>query len=378
MLFESIGTPSGSPHSGPVSYRDGVQIEVADGQSLWCDAARQRELCFVASAAGLGQLQLSDALLCSERSFRLHSELAALSDRIVNKPPSLLLSPPGRPFQLGAARIELFPSGQLPGAAALWLRTASGSEIVYAGAPNPEPRQTAERMQVRAAETLIVHAPLALQSTPLPGRAESLRLLQSEFAAAHSAGEVCVVLCSALSTAPELIHAWRAESAATPAQPRPPLVAHAQILRICAAYRRIGALPDHLPADAPGLRRHGGPVAPGSVLLWPLSAGVAPLATLAKATSGGRGLRIVLCSGAALLPGFVAGLSRRLAEAHLSLHAVVPFPDAIDQPGLVRLVRETGCRRVYLTAGVSDGLSAALAPLPCLSLGPPSQLPLFE
>jgi hypothetical protein len=378
VLFESPGPASGSPHSGPVSYRDGVHIEVADGQSLWCDAARQRELCFIASAAGLGQLHLSDALLCSERSFRLHTELAALAERVVVKPPSLLMSPTGRPFQLGAARIELFPSGQLPGAAALWLRTARGVEIVYAGAPNPAPRQTAEAMQVRAAETLIVHAPLALQSTPLPTRDEALHLLKAQIAAVQSDAAVCVVLCSALSAAPEIVHALRTEPLPPAPAPRPALSAHAQILRICTAYRRIGALPDHLPADAPSLRRHGGPVAPGGVLLWPLSAGVGALSTVAKATPGGRGLRIVLCSGAALLPGFVPKLSGQLAEKGLSLHSVVPFPDAIDQPGLLRLVRDTGCRRVFLTAGGSAELSAALAPTVCLSLGPPSQLPLFD
>lgn len=377
MLFESLATPSGSPLSGPVSYRDGVHVEVSDGQSLWCDAARQRELCFVGSAAGLAQLHLSEALLCSERSWRLHSELSALSERAIKKPPSLLLSPTGRPFQLGAARFELFPSGQLPGAAALWLRTARGAEIVYAGAPNPCPRQTVETMQVRAAETLIVHAPLALQSTPLPSRSEALQALQTELAAGLAESAISVVLCSALSTAPELVVALRTEPLLRAALNRQALVAHSQILRVCTAYRRIAALPDHLPADAPGLRRHGGAIAPGSVLLWPLSAAVTPLAALAKAGAGHPPLRILLCSGAALLPSFVDQLGQRLSESGLSLQAALPFPDAIDQPGLSALVRETGCRRVFLTAGSSAALATALAPASCQPLGPPNQLPLF-
>ncbi|HNN92351.1 MAG TPA: hypothetical protein PKI03_08785 [Pseudomonadota bacterium] len=378
MLFESIGPKSGAPIGGPVSYRDGVHIESAEGQSLWCDAERQRELCFFASAAGLSQLRLSDALLCSERSWRLYAELLAASDRVAGKPPSLLLSPPGRPFQLGAARLELFPSGQLPGAAGLWLRTSRGTEIVYAGAPNPTPRTTVEAMQVRAAETLIVHAPLALQDRALPSRDEALRALAAELSAGTAERAICIVLCSALSTAPELVHALRTEPLFASLAPRPPLFAHSQILRVCAAYRRVGALPDHLPADAPTLRRYGGPLPAGGVVLWPLSAGAGTLSSVIKSAPAASPIRVILCSGAALLPGFAGRLSAGLAEKSLHLHTTVPFPDALDRPGLLRYVRDSGCRRVFLTAGCSEELAAALAPIAGFPLGPPSQLRLFD
>ena len=114
MLFESIGAKSGAPIGGRSAIAM-AYIESAEGQSLWCDAERQRELCFIASAAGLSQLRLSDALLCSERSWRLHAELLAASDRALSKPPSLLLSPPVVRFSWGRRGWSYFRRDSSPG-----------------------------------------------------------------------------------------------------------------------------------------------------------------------------------------------------------------------------------------------------------------------
>lgn len=378
MLFSSLSTPKSAVAGVHVSWREGVHIDVGEGPGVWCDAAHRRDLCFISSAPLLKGVQRTDSLLCSERTFRLYESLHDSA----SKPDSALLSPPGRPFQLGSLRLELFPSGSLPGASSLWLRTPSGIEVVYAGSPNPAPRATVEKMQVRGAECLIVHAPLAACATDLPTREEALSALREHMEKAQADGAILVVLCSALSTAPELIHALRSETGdAAPLFAGLSLFAHAQILQTCAAYRRVGALPDHLPTSAPPLRRLAKDLLPASVVFWPLGVGLEPLVTLGAAAAanhpGRASLRIVVCSAAAILPGACASLFAQLAALGLPTPHGIAFPDAIDRAGLLRYVRDTGSRRVVLTAGACADLAAALSPATCEALGPPSQLRLF-
>jgi hypothetical protein len=336
---------------------------------VWCDAAHRRELCFLSSAQALKALRPPDSLLCSERSWRLYE---ALHDG-AKKPGAALLSPTGRPFQLGALRMELFPSGQLPGAASLWLRLPSGVEVVYAGAPNPAPRVTADALQVRAAQWLIAHAPLAATGAALPTREQAVHDLREQLAAAQRAGAACIVLCPALSTAPELIHALRSEPTAASAAATRSLFAHAQIVQTCAAFRRVGALPDHLPTTAPPLRRFAGTLSPPAVLFWPLGASLEALAPIARAASP----QVIVCSAAVLLPAEVEALAAQLAAVGLPAARGIPFPDSIDRAGLLRYVRDTGCRHLLLTAGACAELADLLHPVSCEALGPPSQLRLI-
>jgi len=369
VLSASLSSSASQTPGVSISWREGVYIESAEGPGVWCDAAHRRELCFVSSAQVLKALRLPDSLLCSERSFRLY---AGLHDA-AKTPGSALLSPTGRPFQLGALRLELFPSGAMPGSASLWLRSAGGVEVVYAGAPNPAQRTTADPMQVRAAQHLIIHAPLATTDAVLPSREQALLDLRARLAEAQRDGQACVILCPALSTAPELIHALRSEVADSHADPPRLLLAHAQILLACTAYRRVGALPDHLPMSAPPLRRFAGALPPGSTLFWPIGASLEPLASLRVA----RTPLVLLCSAVALLPAVLSVLQAQLAGQGLAVAQPVPFPDALDRAGLVRYVRDTGCRHVYLTAGACVDLADELAPASCEALGPPSQLRLF-
>lgn len=388
---------------GPVvSWRDGIHIEAQPGAEVWCDASRARDLCFLSSAQVLHQLRLPDALLCGERAWRFH----CLLHPDTPPPPSLLLSPTGRPFQLGALRMELFPSGLLPGATSLWLRTQEGGQIVYAGAPNPVLRPTCEAMQVRAADTLIVHAPLSLADVTLPSRSQALSALRAQIDQAAAQDEVTVILCAPLTTAPDLADALSQPPAEESATGYPlSLYAHAQIVRACAAYRDVGALPSVVPAGAPPLRRLRGPLLPGAVLLWPVpspaaqpssggpsrpgaaaggiggSRGDALPAAATLLASSARGVRIVLCSAMAALPALRDRVDAQLAAQGLDLSAALLFPDAIDRAGLLQYVRDCGARRVYVTGGGGGGAAALAAQLGSVSvafLGPPSQLALFS
>src|SRR5689334_22757699 len=89
--------PPSAPTPPPVEWRDGVHII---DTPLWCDARRAREACFVSSA------------LIPEAS--RHRQVIATAETIALLPEASrqsLAVTYGRPFTLGDARLELFPSG---------------------------------------------------------------------------------------------------------------------------------------------------------------------------------------------------------------------------------------------------------------------------
>lgn len=336
-----------------VTWRAGVHLP---GTRLWCDALRAHDLCFVSDAqANLrgGRRGAIGTLLCTERTLRLRRALGEPA----RAAESVLLSPVGRPFHLGSLRLELFPSGQAPGAASLWIKLPSGQCVVYAGAPCPQAALGAEPMQVRAATVLICAAPLALHPHPLPERAAALLTLQQQVAAA--AGAATVILCSPLSSAPAI---WSQLHAAVP------LVAHPAITRALLAYQELGLL------APPAPRRFTRPLTPGTVLLWP-----AAIPLPARLQPPSAPLQVILSSGAALCEPAVARV-RAALPAGATLAAAVPLADGLDQPSLLRYIADSEARQVYLTAGYSDALAATLrrTGVHLAPLGPPRQLPLFS
>ncbi len=279
-------------------------------------------------------------------------------------PSAVLLSPYGRPFHLGALRLELFPSGYGPGAASLWIKLPSGQCITYAGTPCAQPELHVEPLQVRAAETLICAAPLAAHPAALPDRDAALAALAALVAEARALAAVTVILCSPLPTAPTI---WRQLSGQGITA-----LAHPEIERTLRAYRELGLLPPH-PDGGP--RRLGRAVGPGAVILWPAATPLVPVARLQGAASS---LRVILCLGAALAEAVVMRV-RTALPADAVFAGAVALADSLDQPALLRYIADSEARHVYLTAGYSDSLAAAaqrmgvrIAPL-----GPPHQLQLF-
>ncbi len=136
--------------SAGFSYAAGVH---ALSTSIWCDAARARGVCFVSRgdvAIGRGR---ADRLIATERTVAIRAALGLpCADPLL---PRL-----GRPFALGRARLELLPSGRLPGAAQLLIELA-GWRGLYAGAIAPSAIGGAEPLQVRACDELILDAPQA-------------------------------------------------------------------------------------------------------------------------------------------------------------------------------------------------------------------------
>jgi putative mRNA 3-end processing factor len=322
-------------------WSDGVQIE---GTSIWCDARRRQQLCFV-SHAHLPLTWRGDGrqrLLATERTLALRRALGGAV------PAHVLPSPFCRPFALGRLRLELLPSGHVPGAAQLLVEQPERT-VLYAGDVNPLPGRIAEPPQVRACEALALEAPLAPLLSALPPRAEVEAQLVFAVRAALDDGVLPVVLAPSLGGA--------AEVAALLHEAGVPFRTHRRLSPMLSVLRAGGA-----PVGEPATFRST-PTA-GEALLWPLEArDAAPLRKLARA-------RLLLAAGEALAPD---------AARRLGVHAAFPLSDHGDLPSLVAYAQSSGARDVYFTAGLTDEVERAfrVKKLRVHALLAPAQLPLL-
>lgn len=304
--------PSRLSQPPAVAWRDGVQLA---GSIVWCDAGRARDLCFVSHAHHLPR-GAHRKLIASPRTLALlEAGGATLADEV-------LPVPFGRAFHLGELRLELYPSGHVPGAASLLLTDGAGRRIAYGGDVNPV-RALGEPAEVRACDALVLEAPLGELERPLPPRDE-VRAHLVELVRRLVAEQPVVVLAPSLGAAQEALSVLARAGLA--------LRAHPRIYAQTAACARLGM---ELPAAARFTRR----LDAGEVLLWPLE--LAHSRGLTKLCVQQRAARVAL-SGLAL--------DERAART-LGAEHVLPLSDHGDLPSLVDYVLASGARELYLTRG---------------------------
>ncbi len=245
----------------------------------------------------------------------------------------------GRPFSLGDLRLEMFPSGFMPGAASLLCEQA-GRRIVYAGPIG------ASGADVRAADALCIDATFATAATVFPARDQALAEVGRAVREVLAGGGAPVVLVDPVTIAVDI--------GAALAGDRIGLHAHRTIVQAAMAYRHAG-----LPA--PPLQRFAGKVGAGEALLWPAGTRVPPR------RAGAREPGIILVS---------ADAGREEAAA---ASARVVFPTAADFAGLVRYIEASGAAEVALVNAPSDELVDVLRArgVDAYTLGPPRQIELF-
>jgi hypothetical protein len=134
-----------------VTWRDGVHLT---DTSIWCDARRRRDVCFVSAAdrVGKGHGQLIGTPLT-----------LALANAIIGN----LAVPLRQRFTLGTLRLELIASGRGPGAAALFV-DRDGKKLLYAGPVRPYEGTRVTAADVRACDVLVVDAPFGATKKKFP------------------------------------------------------------------------------------------------------------------------------------------------------------------------------------------------------------------
>jgi hypothetical protein len=324
-------------------YRAGVRFA---GTVLACDAAAGSDLVFLSHAAVLGARRrraLPRVGGGRRRILTTEATLALLGPVGERLRAQALVTAFGRPFVLGDLRLEMFPSGFLPGAASLACELA-GRRLVYAG-------PIGEGHAVRAADALCLDARFADPAIVFPPRAEAEAWLQ-RLARDTSAGGAPLFLIEPLALAPMVARVLAAAGVR--------LRAHRAIVDAVAVFRDVEAGP-----TLTIVQRFAGPLAADEVLLWPADA--------RSPRQGGeaQARRAILVS------------PRAGARDNARIHAPaqeVTFPFGADLAQLTRYVEATGAAEVALVGAHDDTLAELLRGrgLAAYRLGPPRQIDLFE
>jgi putative mRNA 3-end processing factor len=344
---DSDAPPASGPAYDPAfKWNGGVRVA---NSTLWCDAPRPQPhgFVFISHAGAPWPRRAGLRLITTERTRALGRALALAGsvDSRQGAAPSLV-TPFGRPFSLGRARLELLPSGHAPGAAQVFVEV-DGRRVCYAGPLNPMPGRLCEPPQVRGCDALAVEAPLAAFNRPLPPRAESEAQLVAAVQAALADRELPIVLTALGCASLEVITLL----AAAGVRLRVPA-------RTAALLDAAARLAIAVPAEVKQFRGH---VANGEALIWPLQARHAPALARLRQT------RRILAAGAALDPD---------AAARFGVAIAVPLADHGDLPSLLAHVRASDARDVYFTAGFSDEVARACAAagVRAHALGPPRRM----
>jgi putative mRNA 3-end processing factor len=256
----------------------------------------------------------------------------------------------GRPFALGEARVELFPSGHLPGSASLLVEVA-GRRLAYAGSVRTgRPAFGATLAELRPADALCIDGTFGDPRFLLPPPEEALARLRTFVEETVAAGRAPVLLTPPFGTAME-VAAFLAGAGFA-------LRGHRSIVAAAVAFRGVGAA-------TPAMARFDGRLGPKEVLLWPPEAHEAAL--LGKLTSR----RLAFVSGFSLDPEALARVGAEVA---------IPLSNQIGYQQLIAYVEATGAREVAVFRGHAEELATRLRDrgLNAYALGPPHQLELFR
>ncbi|RME24238.1 MAG: hypothetical protein D6806_09925, partial [Deltaproteobacteria bacterium] len=304
---------------------------------LWLDAPRLAELCFVSNAL-LKPRGPHRRLLMSERTARVAGE---------NPSGSVLVTPFFRHFVVGGLKLELAPSGHMPGAAQLRVEGA-GSPLVYTGDFDTRQGLCAERIHFWKARRLVLRVHYGLDGELFPDRqAERQRLLEwaeGKIAARSSP----VLLYTHPATAMELLVLLGQAGL------RPWI--HRSLHELAGGYARAGvALPQY---------RKSRPARDIVPCIWPLrlrkSSSLVPLPRRSFA----------LASGEAARPD---------AKRIFDVPEAFCISCRADRRGTMEIIEASGARKIYLSGRRAEPVARWLAGkgLDARLLAPPRQMWLF-
>ena len=333
-------------------YRSGVRMA---GTVVACDAAAGGDLVFLSHAAVLGahgRRALPPVRGGRRQILATEATLALLGPVGERLRAQTLVVPFGRPFALGDLRLEVFPSGFMPGAASL-LCERGGRRIVYSGpiGPGGPGGDDGGGAELRAADALCIDARFAAREIVFPERAaaeETLRRIASD----RSAGAAPLFLIEPPALAPVIARVLGAAGVS--------LRAHRTILDAVAAFRRVDPRSSY-----PLVQRFAGRLSENEALLWP-----------AEARAPSQGGQVQARPRVLVSPRAASAAARtRWSGAHR-----LTFPQGADFAQLASYVEATGASEVALVGAPDDALAELLRGrgLSAYRIGPPRQIDLFR
>ena len=334
-------------------YRAGVRLA---GTVVACDAAAGGDLVFLSHASVLGargRRALPHVGGSRRQILATQATLTLLGPFGERLRAQTLVVPFGRPFALGELRLEIFPSGFMPGAASL-LCERDGRRIVYAG-PVGQVEELGQPgdggAELRSADALCIDARFASREIAFPARATAEEALR-RIAGDRSEGGAPLIFVEPPALAPVIARVLGAAGV--------PLRAHRKILDAVAAFRQVDPRSSY-----PQVQRFAGRLGDDEALLWPADARPPSQGGQAQARPS------VLVSPRA----GTAAVGARSRAAHR-----LTFPHGADLAQLARYVEATGASEVALVGAPDEELAELLRGrgLSAYRLGPPRQIDLFH
>ncbi len=329
------------------SYRAGIRIP---GTEITCDAPGfPSDLVFLSHANALaprGPAELAGSRAGRRRLVTTEQTLRLLGDAGAKLREGALPAAFGHPFNLGAHRLEVVPTGYIPGAAALLCET-DAQKVFYLGSFCPEALvEGVEPAETRHADAVCIDTTFASPDFHAPPRAQVIAQVRAFALEALREGGRVALLASPFGALPAVVLELARAGLA--------MRAHR---RIAAVLARMRLLCESLPA----IPRFAGKLEGGEILLWPPEArNAASLAALGD-------VRLALVSGRAADPGVLAAMR---------LHHGFALTNMPSFPEIVSAIEATGAREVALFHGPAEPVAALLRErgLDAYALGPPRQM----
>ena len=329
------------------SYRAGIRIP---GTDITCDAAGfPSDLVFLSHANALSPQALK--MLTSGRSGRrqfvtTENTLRLLGDAGAKLRERALPAAFGRPFNLGAHRIEVVPTGYLPGAAALLCET-DARRVLYLGSFCPEPLvEGVEPALLQRADAVCIDATFANPELSFRPRAQAIAEVRAFVERSLRERGKLALLASPFGALPAIVLDLARAGIAMRAQGR--------IASVLARLRNVCT-------TLPMIPRFAGKVDEGEVLLWPLQArNAASLAALGE-------IPLAAVSGSAADPAMLAAMRVQQGFALTNMPSFVELVSALDT---------TGAREVAVFGAAAEAAGKTLRErgFTAYALGPPRQM----
>lgn len=309
------------------------------GAVLWFDSERHNVTSFVSSGR-VDESWRHLRALCTERTRSLL--------RVSHKPFQALVAPYGHPLSLGPLELTLLPSGFMPGAAQLLVRSEEGSTL-YANHVSLERHPLAEPPQFATANNLVLRVAYGRPDFAFPAWHEVLDRIVDRAQGCISADETPVFLCSPLGKAQEVIRCLT-EAGLN-------VTVHRSIARFNKAYRALGF--------DPGVARiFKGDPRVGEVLVYPEKLRFSP------AIKRLRHARLFWVSGLSRAPD---------ALARVKVDEGIPLAGHLDHAGLMHFVEISKASRIFTVGGWAEEFAEHLRKkgLDATALQKDAQLSLF-
>ena len=175
-----------------IEFDRGIHLR---GTSLWFDSVKKSKFSFI-SNANTGKFSPSEKVIATPETLRL-------IERKIKKSVALAC-PYNRPFTIGSVEAELIPSGYMPGAAQIEIRTA-GKSILYTGDIRMSMSPTAEPIRIKGCQVIILKCSSGSPRSDLPEAEEAMESISEYVGSTLSSGSVPVLLADTPGAAEELV-----------------------------------------------------------------------------------------------------------------------------------------------------------------------------